>query len=167
MLNKKVNGQILFNINNLKGIKIFDKAKIKINFTNGKLILNDSLLISGTFGKALFNNTIIEITENKKIFKSKILFKIENQKKLYQKLQIPKKNRMKLNNIYLEVEKDLDIDEIIINKFILNKKNANTSDEQSIDLSEIFNIDEINHLQNWIELKKFSRDVFSKINKLN
>ncbi len=167
LLNKKVNGQILFNINNLKGIKIFDKAKIKINFTNGKLILNDSLLISGTFGKALFNNTIIEITENKKIFKSKILFKIENQKKLYQKLQIPKKNRMKLNNIYLEVEKDLDIDEIIINKFILNKKNANTSDEQSIDLSEIFNIDEINHLQNWIELKKFSRDVFSKINKLN
>ncbi len=164
MLNKKVNGQIIFNINNLKGTKIFDEAKIKINFTNGKLILNDSLLISSKFGKALFNNAIIEITENKKIFKSNILFKIENQKKLYQKLQIPKKNRMKLNNIYLEVEKDLDIDEIIINKFILNKKIANISDEKLIDLLEIFNIDEINHLKNWIELKKLSRDIFSEIN---
>ena len=163
LLDKKVNGTILLNVDSLKGIKIFDKAKIKINFVNGKLILNDTLLISNKIGKMYFNNSFIEIVEDRKILKSKIFFEIESQKKLYQKLQIPKKNRIKLENIYLEVEKDLDIDEIIINKFIFNKQITNTSLQKSIDLSDSLDINEINSLKNWIEVKKFSKNIFSNL----
>ena len=163
LLDKKVNGTILLNVDSLKGIKIFDKAKIKINFVNGKLILNDTLLISNKIGKMYFNNSFIEIVEDRKILKSKIFFEIESQKKLYQKLQIPKKNRIKLENIYLEVEKDLDIDEIIINKFIFNKQITNTSLQKSIDLSDSLDINEINSLKNWIEVKNFSKNIFSNL----
>ena len=110
-----------------------------------------------------FNNSFIEIVEDRKILKSKIFFEIESQKKLYQKLQIPKKNRIKLENIYLEVEKDLDIDEIIINKFIFNKQITNTSLQKSIDLSDSLDINEINSLKNWIEVKNFSKNIFSNL----
>ena len=68
---------------------------------------------------------------DKKIFKSKLLFDIIDQKKFYQKLQVPKSNRKKLNNIYLEIERDLEVDDFKINKFIINKKLKNNLEDKS------------------------------------
>ena len=166
-LNKKVNGTILFNIDSLKGIKFFNEAKIKINIVNGKLLLNNSLFISDKIGEILFKDSYVEIIEGKKIFKSKIFFELYNQKKFYQKLQIPKSSRIKLENIYFEIEKDLDASEIIINKFIVNRETSNTSLANPIDLSNKININEVNDLKNWIELKKFSKNIFFEISKSN
>ena len=59
---------------------------------------------------------------NEQIIKTKILFNIKDQKKFYQLFQVPKNNRMELNNIYVEVEKNLNIDGIEINKFVINSK---------------------------------------------
>ena len=115
----------------------------------------------------LFIDSFLESIDNKKIFKSKILFKISNQKKFYQKLQIPKNNRIKLNNIYFELEKDLNIDDIKIKKIILNKKTANNSQNKTTDLTNLVDLSEIIRLKNWIELKKFSSQIFSEIRKLN
>jgi hypothetical protein len=115
----------------------------------------------------LFIDSVLETVDNKTIFKSKILFKISNQKKFYQKLQIPKNSRIKLFNIYLELEKDLNIDGIKINKLIINKETKNTSLFKSKDLTDLVDINEINNLKNWIEVKKFITQMFSKINKVN
>ena len=134
---------------------------------NGKLMLSNSALISDKIGEMLFIDSFLESIDNKKIFKSKILFKISNQKKFYQKLQIPKNNRIKLNNIYFELEKDLNIDDIKIKKIILNKKTANNSQNKTTDLTNLVDLSEIIRLKNWIELKKFSSQIFSEIRKLN
>ena len=167
LLNDNLNGKITFNINSLKGIKFFDEAKIDMRIVNGKLMLSNSALISDKIGEMLFIDSFLESIDNKKIFKSKILFKISNQKKFYQKLQIPKNNRIKLNNIYFELEKDLNIDDIKIKKIILNKKTANNSQNKTTDLTNLVDLSEIIRLKNWIELKKFSSQIFSEIRKLN
>ena len=167
LLNKNLNGKILFNINSLKGIKFFDEAKVDMRIINGKLMLSNSALISDKIGEMLFIDSFLESIDDKKIFKSKILFKIYNQKKFYQKLQIPKNNRIKLNNIYFELEKDLNIDDIKIKKIILNKKTANNSQNKTTDLTNLVDLSEIIRLKNWIELKKFSSQIFSEIRKSN
>ena len=114
-----------------------------------------------------FIDTNVIYINDKKFFKSKILFEIYNQKKFYQKLQIIKESRIKLNNIYFEVEKDLSIDDFVINKLIINKETANTSLEKTKDLTNLIDINEINKLKNWIELKKFLAHKFSEISKIN
>ena len=112
LLNPNLNGKITFNINSLKGIKFFDGATINLKIIDGKLMLSNSTLTSNKIGKMFFIDSILEAVDNKTIFKSKILFKISDQKKFYQKLLISKNSRIKLNNIYLEFEKDLNVDDV-------------------------------------------------------
>ena len=94
------------------------------------------------------------------------MFDIIDQIKFYQKLQVPKSNRKNLNNIYLEIEKDLDFGNFKINKFIINKKLKNNlkDKDKAQDLTNLININEINNVKNWIELKKLLNQIFSKIN---
>ena len=167
LLNDNLNGKITFNINSLKGIKFFDEAKVDLKIIDGKLILSNSTLISNKIGKMFFVDSVLETVDNKTIFKSKILFKISDQKKFYQKLLISKNHRIKLNNIYFEVEKDLNIDDVKIKKIILNKKVADNSSNKTTDLTNLIDVSEIKRLKNWIELKKFSSQIFSEISKLN
>ena len=167
LLNDNLNGKITFNINSLKGIKFFDEAKVDLKIVDGKLMLSNSTLTSNKIGKMFFIDSVLETVDNKTIFKSKILFKISDQKKFYQKLLISKNYRIKLNNIYFEVEKDLNIDDVKIKKIILNKKIADNSSNKTTDLTNLIDISEINKLKNWIELKKLSSQIFSEISKLN
>ena len=167
LLNDNLNGKITFNINSLKGIKFFDEAKVDLKIIDGKLMLSNSTLTSNKIGKMFFIDSVLETVDNKTIFKSKILFKISDQKKFYQKLLISKNYRIKLNNIYFEVEKDLNIDGVNIKKIILNKKIADNSSNKTTDLTNLIDISEINKLKNWIELKKLSSQIFSEISKLN
>ena len=127
-------------------------------------MLNDSSLTAKKIGKITFLNSVTQEKDNKKIFKTKLLFDIIDQKKFYQKLQISKSNRKNLNNIYLEIEIDLEVDDFKINKFIINKKLKNNSKDKAKDLTNLVNINEINNVKNWIELKKFLNQVFSEIN---
>ena len=167
LLNKNINLNILLSIDSLKGIKIFDSAVINLRIINGKLMLNNSVFISDKIGKMFFLDSVLESVDKKQIFKSKILFEINNQKKFFQKLQIPKTSRVNLNNIYFEIEKDLYLDEIIINKLLLNKKTVSNSLNKTINFTDLVDLNEINEIRNWIELKKFSAQIFSEISKIN
>jgi hypothetical protein len=164
LLNENFNGKIIFDIHSVRGIKLFDKAKINIEIRNGKLMFNNSTITSEKIGKIIFLDSVIHEKDSKKIFKSKFLFDIIDQKKFYQKLQVPKSNRKKLNNIYLEIEKDLDVDDFKINKFIINKKLKNNLEDKTKDLTNLLNINEINNVKNWIELKKLLNQIFLEIN---
>jgi hypothetical protein len=164
LLNKNFNGKIIFDIHSLLEIKLFDRAKINLEILNGKLMLNNSTMTSDKIGKIIFLDSAVQEKDDKKIFKSKFLFDIIDQKKFYQKLQVPKSSRRKLNNIYLEIEKDLEVDDFKINKFIINKKLKNNLEGKTKDLTNLFNINEINNVKNWIELKKLLNQIFSEIN---
>jgi len=163
LLNKNFNGKIIFDIHSLSGIKFFDKAKINLEILNGKLMFNNSTMTSKKIGKIIFLDSVIQENDGKKIFKSKFLFDIINEKKFYQKLQVPKSNRKKLNNIYFEIETDLAVGDFKINKFIINKKLKNNLEFKTNDLTNLLNVYEINNVKNWIELKKLLNQVFSEI----
>ena len=127
-------------------------------------MLNDSTITSKKIGKITFLNSVIQEKDNKKIFKAKLLFNIIDQRKFYQKLQVPKSNRKNLNNIYLEIERDLDFDNLKINKFIINKKLKNNLKDKTENLTDLINLNELNNVKNWIEFKKFLNQLFSEIN---
>ena len=165
LLNKNINGKILFNIDSLKGIKFFNKAKINLSILNEKLIFNDSIFTSNKIGNMILKDCSLEIVDNEKIVKLKILLDILNEKKFYQKIQIPKSSRIKLKNVYIELEKNLNRDEINIYKFIVNKKDFTSSTDKEIDLTEQIDVDQLNNIKNWIELKKYSAELLSEIKK--
>ena len=91
------------------------------------------------------------------------MFDIIDQKKFYQKLQVPKSNRKNLNNIYLEIEGDLEVDDFKINKVIINKKLKNNLEGKTKDLTNLLNVNEIKNVKNWIEFKKILNQIFSEI----
>ena len=131
---------------------------------NGKLILDDTILISKKIGKLSFiDSNLIEL-DNQTFFKAKILFEINDQKRFYQKLQIPKAKMIKLNNIYLELEKNLNENDFFINKLVINSKIKNNSLYKTRDLTNVIDINEIKNVKNWIGLKKLSNEIFSGIN---
>ena len=107
-----------------------------------------------------------ECSKAKQLFKAKILFEINNPKEFYQTFQISKNNRIKLNDIYLEIEQNLNSNNFNINKFLINSKFINNSlkEKDVKDLTDKYNIDEIQNVKNWIELKKFANQIFSEIN---
>ena len=51
LLNKNVNGKLIFNIESIKGIKFFDSANIFLSILNGKLILDNTTFVSDKIGK--------------------------------------------------------------------------------------------------------------------
>ena len=166
LLHKNFNGKFSININSLNNIKLFDQANINLKFANGKLIFDDTVLISKKIGKLNFiDSKLIELNE-KQLFKAKILFEINNSKEFYQTFQISKNNRIKLNDIYLEIEHNLNSNNFNINQFLINSKFINNSlkEKDVKDLTDKYNIDEIQNVKNWIELKKFANQIFSEIN---
>ena len=166
LLHKNFNGKFSININSLSNIKLFDQANINLKFANGKLIFDDTVLISKKIGKLNFiDSKLIELNE-KQLFKAKILFEINNSKEFYQTFQISKNNRIKLNDIYLEIEHNLNSNNFNINQFLINSKFINNSlkEKDVKDLTDKYNIDEIQNVKNWIELKKFANQIFSEIN---
>ena len=61
----------------------------------------------------------------------------------------------------------LHLDEIIINKLMLNTKTVSNSLNKTINLTDLVDLNAINEIKNWIELKKFSAQIFSEISKIN
>ena len=163
LLNKNFNGKILININYLDNIILFDSARIHLEFINGKLKFTDTTFLSNKIGKLHLLDGQLVTLNNTEIFKSKFLFKINDIEKFYRKFQIPKKKRKKIKNIFFEIEKNLDNQNFNILKFGINAELKNNVLVNFTDLTNIIDVDKINKLKNWIELKKISNELFSQI----
>ena len=164
LLNEKFNGQGSIHIENLDNFKFFDNAKINLKFINEGLLLDNTSLTSNKIGKLIFLESSITEKDNQQFLKAKILFNIINEKKFYQKFQIPKNNRIKIKNIFLQIEQNLNSNDVKFIEFIFNHSFNDNSLENTINVANLINIDEIQKLKNWIELKKFINHLFSRIN---
>ena len=102
----------------------------------------------------------IHIVDEKLIFNGSFNFNVRNQDKFYTTFQIPKKNRKLLKNIFFDLNVNTFDEKLNINNFRLNnKKNILNDGTQSI--MNKYNNNEKNKIQNWINLKKFTREIFS------
>ena len=167
LLNNNFNGDIFINIKKFNNLKIFDQAKINIEFINGKLIFDDTIFIANKVGNLYFLDSQFVEKNNNQIFKSKIFFDINNQNKFYQKFQISKTNRIKLDNIYFEIEHNLTEDIVAIKKLQVNSKIRNNSSEKNKVLSNEFDLTQIKNLKNWIELKVLVNNIFTELVEIN
>ena len=163
LLNKNFNGKILININSLKNLKFFNKSKIYLNFSNGLLTIDDTILISDKIGVLKFNDSFLLQKNNQQFFKSKVLFKILDENRFYKNLQILKKNRIDLNDIYLEFEQNLTLNTLNITKLIIND-NAKKIKFKKSDITNLIDLYEFKKIKNWIELKKVANQIFADIN---
>ena len=167
LLNNNFNGDIFINIKKLNNLKIFDQAKINIKFINGRLIFDDTIFIANKIGNLYFMDSQLIEKNNNQIFKSKIFFDISNQNKFYQKFQISKTNRIKLDNVYFEIEHNLTEDIVTIKKLQANSKIRNNSSEKNKVLSEGFDLTQTQNLKNWIKLKVLVNNIFNEFVEIN
>jgi hypothetical protein len=159
LFNKNLNAKIDINAKNVRN-KMFDYSKILINFDNGKINLNDSYLVSEKIGSLKLNKSKIYIVDEKLTFDGSFNFNVKNQDKFYTTFQIPKKNRKLLKNIFFDLNVNTFDEKLNINNFrINNKKNIINDDTQSI--MNKYNNNKKNKVQNWINLKNFTREIFN------
>ena len=140
--------------------KLFDFSKILINFDNGKINFNDSLLISKKIGSLKLNESKIDLVNEELIFKGSFNFNVINQGKFYSTFQVPKKNRKLLKNIFFDLQLNTFSDKLNINNFKINSKKSILNDDAKGIINQ-YNNNEKNKIQNWINLKKFTREIFS------
>jgi hypothetical protein len=159
LFNKNLSAKIDINAKNVRN-KMFDYSKILINFDNGKINLNDSYLVSEKIGSLKLNKSKIYIVDEKLTFDGSFNFNVKNQDKFYTTFQIPKKNRKLLKNIFFDLNVNTFDEKLNINNFrINNKKNIINDDTQSI--MNKYNNNKKNKIQNWINLKNFTREIFN------
>ena len=163
-LNDNFSGKLLIKVHNIDNFKLFNKANFFLKFINGELIIDGSNLISNKIGKISFMDSKLIEKNNEQFIKSSILFEINNQKKFYQKIQVSRENRIKLKNIYLELNKKIDNNDFKVSKFIINSNTKNNSFYKTINITDIIDINVALDMRNWIELKNYINKVFSEIN---
>ena len=139
---------------------MFDYSKILINFDNGKINFNDSFLISKKVGSLKLTESNLEFIDEKLIFKGSFNFNVTDQKKFYTIFQISKKNRKLLKNIFFDIKVDSSNNKLNIYNFKINDK-KNIANENTMNIINQYNSNKENKIQNWINLKNFTREIFN------
>ena len=159
LFNKNLNAKIDIKSNNIHN-KLFDFAKILINFDNEKINFNDSVLTSKKIGSLKLTESNLDFIDEKLVFKGSFNFDVANQKKFYTVFQIQKKNRKLLKNIFFDIHIDSSNDKLTINNFKINDKKSITN-ENTMNIINQYNSGKENKIQNWINLKNFTREIFN------
>jgi len=149
--NLNFNGNLKINLNEINN-RLFENLIININFLEEKISLNESSLILTKIGKINFSDPSMYERNQKLFVKSKIKFDINDQQELYRKFLIPRQNRIDLNEIYFEVEYNIDD-----GKYFLSSINFNESENNQTIFHQINNIQQLNNLISR-EFKKVSLD---------
>ena len=71
-----------------------------------------------------------------------------------------KKNRKLLKNIFFDIEIDSINNKLNINNFKINDK-KNIANENTVNIINQYNNKKENKIQNWINLKNFTREIFN------
>jgi len=159
LFNKNLSAKIDINSKNIKN-KLFDSAKILINFNNGKINLNNSNLSSKKIGSLKLNESKIDLIDGQLIFKSSFNFDVINQDKFYTVFQIPKKNRKLLKNIFFDLNLNTFNNKLNISNFRINSKKSVSNDAIKTIVNQ-YNKSENNKIKNWINLKNFAKEIFN------
>ncbi len=158
-LNQSFNGKIKLFLNNLDKKFFFDQITINSHFISNEIDLSKTIF---------FNNKILNLTiekgnlyqeKDQLYFRGNLNLVIHNIDKFHNKFVVPKKNRVDLNSINVEVLMNLsNLDFKIIN--IKFDNNIHKDQESIDDLIYNFNNGSIK-ITNWIEFKNFTNNLIS------
>ena len=159
ILNENFNGKINFEVKKLEKNPLFDKLNLNANFVGNTLDLSYSSFINDKIANLNLKKGLLYEDNNDLIFRGNFDFIINNLKKFNNKFVVPKKNRINLKKINIEIIINLTNSEFKILK-IINDNQKENEFEQIDELIYEFNSGGIK-ISNWIEFKNFTNKIIS------
>jgi hypothetical protein len=157
LFNENLNAKISLTTSEILNNKLFDNLIIFFNFNNGDINFNKSYLSNTKIGKLNLDYGKIYKEDNQLVFKGKFNFNIKSEKQFFKTFQIPKNNRLKVKNIFFDLEFNLFDKEFKISSLKINDLNLETNNI-ILDLLDDYN--KKNEIKNWIDLKNFINKIF-------
>ena len=158
ILNELIKTELIFNDNismstslttnsNLKN-KIFQYVKINFNIIDGKLNINNTILINKKIGTIELENSDLSYQDDKLILNTDIIVNIKDYGKLFSLLQTNKRFRKPVTNILINLDYNFLSKEINFNNIIIDNQQIN---DELLRIIEGFNDTELN---NWNKSKR-------------
>ena len=158
ILNELIKTELLFNDNismstsittnsNQKN-KFFQYAKINFNIIDGKLNINNTILINKKIGTLELENSDLSYKDDKLILNTDIIVNIKDYGKLFSLLQTNKRFRKPVTNILINLDYNFLSKEINFNNIKVDNQQIN---DELLRIVEGFNDNELN---NWNKNKR-------------
>lgn len=134
------NGNFKIKLNNLSN-KIFENLNFNLAFSEGNINFKDTNIDFKNIGKIYFNNIKTLEKDDQLYLIANAKIKIDNKKQFFQRFQITKKNRFLVNDIYVNLEINLDNNKYYLSNFYL--KDYNNDEEFDLTYNEIANFQKL------------------------
>ena len=143
----------------LEGVKnnFIQNGSFVIDFQDSKINIIKNYFKIKKIGTIHVEDARFFENNNNLLFKSKIIFNINDQDEFYRKFSIPRKNRINLNKIVMQLEKEVDNENYWISNILFNKE-QNNNENNELELEDKFMFSNIQ------QLRKFIQEEFKKIN---
>ena len=158
ILNELIKTELLFNdnismstsitTNSNKKNKFFQYAKINFNIIDGKLNINNTILINKKIGTLELENSDLSYKDDKLILNTDIIVNIKDYGKLFSLLQTNKRFRKPVTNILINLDYNFLSKEINFNNIKVDNQQIN---DELLRIVEGFNDNELN---NWNKNKR-------------
>ena len=159
ILNENFNGKINFEVKKLEKNPLFDKLNLNANFVGNTLDLSYSSFINDKIANLNLKKGVLYEDNNDLIFRGNFDFIVNDLKKFNNKFVVPKKNRINLKKINIEIIINITNSEFKILK-IINDNHKENEFEQIDELIYEFNSGGIK-ISNWIEFKNFTNKIIA------
>ena len=148
-IHPNINGNLnlnLFNTNN----KLIDDIEMNYVFSNEKILLKKANINIKKIGKLNISSLEFIEKDHTTFIRSKMELEIKNQKQFFNRFQVLKKNRIDINKIYFDLDKNLDEKKYYISniRHSSNKTNLKSEIQTKYNESEISNMQTLTKLIN-------------------
>ena len=159
LLNEHLNGKIYIESDKISKNKIFDKIYLFVNFEEGRIDLNNTILSSSKIGLVeLYESNLVK-KEEKIFLDGKISLDINDLNTFYKILLISKKNRKNLKKIDFDFSLDIINGDTIINRIIFYDNKNNRINSEIIDELVEDNIGTKFNYSNFILFKNYFKKI--------
>ena len=99
----------------------FNSGYLNFQIADSEIKLKNNKINIRNIGDLIIKDTLIYKDKGDIIFASKLEINIQNQDQFYKRLSISKKNRVKIDKIFVILEKNIDKDNYMLSEIFINK----------------------------------------------
>jgi len=120
LFNENISVHTLINIKSGKKDEVFNEAKLELRILNGKISLNNSILINNNIGLIEVSNSDLFLENDKLILNANLSIDIKDTDKLFSFLNTSKKSRKVIKNIKLNIIYDFLSNQIVFKNIMID-----------------------------------------------
>ena len=141
LFNKNISANTSIFIRSNKNSELFDSSLVNFNITNGAINFNKSKFINNKIGYLEIGNSNLSYINNDLVLNADLLIKIKNSNNLFSLLQTPKKSRLDIEDIKVNLDFNFLSNQIDVKRIKFSGLEKN---DQSLKILNEFN--DINNL---------------------